>query len=564
MNRFLALIVCFVLCSPASAVDFTYLGAFKVPDATKAPWDENSLEYSEGRIAYNPAKNSIYISGHDWYQRVSEISIPALKTGALNTLNTAAWIQEPVNIAGRIPQYTLEDTVKIGGMTVDEQGRLIVAFYEFYDGDADAVRSHIVVTTPANLKTSQITGLCQVGTMGGGFVGGYMCRVPDEWRAQIGKPFLTGMAGIAVTGRTSNGPAAFGFDPAQLSQTSVTDVVPLVYYPLTNPLRKEDTQNDYFNTSTQIRGVTIHGDEVCFWGTHGTGPWSYTQGGSTDPYRPNDNVHAPPYRYQRWIYKMADLLAVKAGTKKAWEIQPRVEAYTMPSYGDSSKYAGGVSFDPSTNRVFVAQKYGDTAKPVIHVFQANGSVVVPPDTTPPVISNVRVVEVTETSAKVAWSTDEASDTRVEYGTTNSFGNLKVVDETVTEHSYTINGLLEGTQYSYRVKSWDRAPIRNSATSPTFTFTTVAHVDPTEELQQRILELEAEVAALETENDTLRANVASLSDQVHGMMLQIDSLAAEVIAKDAQLLNLQQLLDAANAKVEELLNTLSQIHQLSTP
>jgi hypothetical protein len=527
MTRILSLLVLLSLAAQAVAVDFTYIGAFKTPSATSAPWDANSVEYSEARLAFNPAKNSLFISGHDWHQRIAEISIPTPKTGALGGLPTATWIQQPANVTWRVPQYTLEDTVKIGGMIVDDQGRLIVGLYEYYDGDADAVRSHYVVESPANLTTSKIVGLCQVGTLGGGYVGGYMCRVPDELRAQIGKPFLTGMAGIAVTGRASNGPAAFGFDPAALSQQATADATPLVYYPLSNPLRKEDTQNDYFNTSTQIRGVTIHGDEVCFWGTHGTGPWSYTQGGSTDPYRPGDNVHAPPYRYQRWVYKLADLLAVKAGTKKPWEIQPRVEAYTMPSYGDSSKYAGGVAFDPATNRVFVGQRYGDGAKPVIHVFQVSGTTTPPVDATPPVIANVQIVDVTETSATVTWTTDEVSDTRVEFGTSTSYGAVAVKPESVTSHAFTLDGLTPGTLYNLRVKSWDNAPVRNSATSGNFTFTTLAPepVDPTLELLERIKQLESQLSESQSANVELTQQMESLKAAVNSMREKMNQAKA---------------------------------------
>lgn len=506
---------------------FTYLGAFRLPAGSG---DTTSLDYSEGRIAFNPLRNSLYISGHDWYQRIGEVTIPALKTGSLSGLNTASWLQTPVAVSSRIPQYTLEDTVKIGGMILDNQNRLIVTLYEYYDGDADAVRSHYVVTTPTNLTNSPVIGLCQVGANGGGYVGGYMAKVPDAYVAQIGKPYVTGMAGIAVTGRTSNGPALFGFDPADLSQSTIAQAVPLVYYPLTNPLRKEDTQNDYFNTSTAIRGVTFHGDEVVFWGTHGTGPWSYTQGGSTDPYRPGDNVHAPPYRYQRWTYKIADLLAVKAGTKQPWSIQPTVEGYAMPAYGDSSKYAGSTALDPATNRIFVAQRYGDTARPVIHVFQASGTVTPPADTTAPAIASVLAIP-GETSCNISWTTDEASDSRVEYTETDFPGTVAINQSMVTSHVIELTGLQHSVTYNFRVKSRDAAG--NAGISNAATFTTLTPPpSPCAELE---------------------AQVASMASQIATLQLQITSLQLAVANKDAQLLQ-------ANT---DLSNALSEVARVNT-
>jgi hypothetical protein len=46
----------------------------------------------------------------------------------------------------------------------------------------------------------------------------------------------------------------------------------------------------------------------------------------------------------------------------------------------------------------------------------------PPDTTAPTISSVTSSSITGTGATIAWTTNEASDSQVEYGTTSSYGN----------------------------------------------------------------------------------------------------------------------------------------------
>ncbi len=96
----------------------------------------------------------------------------------------------------------------------------------------------------------------------------------------------------------------------------------------------------------------------------------------------------------------------------------------------------------------------------------------PPDITPPVISAVVSTNVLSDSATVSWTTNEVSDTQVEYGTTTSYGSMTPLNSLfVTSHSASIGGLQPNTLYHYRVRSRDRAG--NLAVSTDFTFTTQA-------------------------------------------------------------------------------------------
>jgi len=93
-----------------------------------------------------------------------------------------------------------------------------------------------------------------------------------------------------------------------------------------------------------------------------------------------------------------------------------------------------------------------------------------PDVTPPVISNVNASNITTTTATINWSTDEASDSQVEYGLDTNYGSVSTLDATrVISHTTVISGLTAGTIYHYRVKSKDAAG--NLAVSGNFTFTT---------------------------------------------------------------------------------------------
>ncbi|TSC72144.1 MAG: fibronectin, type III domain-containing protein, partial [Parcubacteria group bacterium Gr01-1014_38] len=115
------------------------------------------------------------------------------------------------------------------------------------------------------------------------------------------------------------------------------------------------------------------------------------------------------------------------------------------------------------------------------------------DTTPPVISTVAAGSITNTTATITWTTDEPSDSQVEYGTTITYGSSTTLDPArVTSHSQVISGLTANTLYHYRVKSRDAAG--NLATSGDFTFTTLT-ATPT--LAPRLLLTPGRLAQLQT-------------------------------------------------------------------
>ncbi|WP_347107526.1 galactose oxidase-like domain-containing protein [Paenarthrobacter sp. S56] len=92
------------------------------------------------------------------------------------------------------------------------------------------------------------------------------------------------------------------------------------------------------------------------------------------------------------------------------------------------------------------------------------------DTTPPVISAVSAGTPGSTAATITWSTDEASSSQVEYGTTVAYGQSTVQNPALqTAHSEALSGLSPGILYHYRVKSADASG--NLAVSGDATFTT---------------------------------------------------------------------------------------------
>ncbi len=99
-----------------------------------------------------------------------------------------------------------------------------------------------------------------------------------------------------------------------------------------------------------------------------------------------------------------------------------------------------------------------------------------PDTTPPVISVVKVTNISSSamggSAEITWTTDEPATSQVSYGTSAGYGTLQPsqTDTTlVTFHDVILNALPPNTTFHYKVMSRDAAG--NERSSPDATFVT---------------------------------------------------------------------------------------------
>ncbi|MGQ9583658.1 MAG: fibronectin type III domain-containing protein, partial [Thermoplasmatota archaeon] len=120
-----------------------------------------------------------------------------------------------------------------------------------------------------------------------------------------------------------------------------------------------------------------------------------------------------------------------------WEEFRETRAYTLPS-GDGVK----------TVFFRVRDRAGNVAGSV------SDAIIL--DTTPPLISNIQVVGITDTSATVTWATSEEADSGVDWGLTSSYGSSMRDDAFTTAHSLTLKGLSASTTYHFRVHSTDRA------------------------------------------------------------------------------------------------------------
>jgi hypothetical protein len=350
--------------------DLVYQGAFLVPGSANGG----------SALAYNPANNSLFMSGSDQQDWTAEVSIPQIVNSTnVSDLQTATLLQNYTGaLEGKIGQINPSDTngEVIGGYLV-YNGNLYVSAYSFYDSGGTQTGSHFV--RPLNLSaTGQVKGPFRVGP-DPHFTAGYMTLIPPEWQAAFGGPALTGHCCVAIISVQSSGPSVSVFDPSNVGGSSTqVAATRLVGYPDGHQLGPGiSTQNNIYNLTTQVNGVVFPRgtSSVLFIGTHGTGPYCYGEascdGDLAQPYKGN---HAYPYVAQIWAYAANDLLAVKNGTKQQYEIQPyAVWDLTLPfTIVPNSNDIGGAAYDPSTQRIYVMQREAvGNYEPVIYVFKVS-------------------------------------------------------------------------------------------------------------------------------------------------------------------------------------------------
>lgn len=340
----------------------SYLGSFTLPaqDANGRP-----LGYGGHALSVNPAGNSLFFGGHDWYQELCEVGIPStIGIGAGTIVRGCTDVTEGM-LAGA-GNYN----VKLGG-TLVYNGRLIVSAYEYYDADGSQVNTHGVSGT--NLAaTADFRGWYPLAAAAAPrSMGGYMTVIPEEWRPHLGGPALTGLCCVSILSTTSAGPAATVFDPDDVGVKSPIPGSTLLHYPLGNATTHDGTEsNAIFVQSDAVVGIAFPAGSrsVLFFGRNGNGAYCYGTGADChDPVDGSKGTHAYPYVHQVWAYDAMELLAVKSGQKQPWQVRPYATWQLPEMDSGGSATIRGAAYDPATRRVYITEGFGDA--PVVHVYR---------------------------------------------------------------------------------------------------------------------------------------------------------------------------------------------------
>ncbi len=91
------------------------------------------------------------------------------------------------------------------------------------------------------------------------------------------------------------------------------------------------------------------------------------------------------------------------------------------------------------------------------------------DVTPPVVLSVTVYNITNQSAIVNWTTNEVSNSSINYGTTVALGTNRFIRDSVTDHMINLTALVNSTLHFFNLTSCDASG--NCITNGTLNFTT---------------------------------------------------------------------------------------------
>jgi hypothetical protein len=383
--------------------DLTYLGAFRLPDGP----EEIGWQYSGSAMTYYPDGDpdgpddgypgSIFGTGHDWNQYVSEISIPVpviSPTKNVDDLNTATTLQEFQNIRGdlfgefEIPRVGLEYLPAQGEQTT---GKLYFAWAQ-HMGEGETNASH--GWSELDLSNPQPAGPWRIGDYWNYVTGDYIFAIPQEW-ADVNTPGMYLATGrFRDGGQGARGPSLFAYGPWNEGNPPAPDstlpAIPLLLY--TDVTADNDFTLDNYQHSDEWSGGAwlTAGDKsaVIFVGTKGQGDCWYGNPDGPCLDCENRGWWSDSFVGQILFYDPADLAAVARGEMGPEGPQPYatldIDQYLYHIESSQQKsHVGAASFDRERGLLYVFEPLADGDKSLVHVWQvaAEGAAVRAPATT---------------------------------------------------------------------------------------------------------------------------------------------------------------------------------------
>ena len=210
--------------------DFSYLGAFRLPDSGERPktfaWGGNAMTFrpaASGKAATGELPGSLFIMGHDRMaygelpdgNQIAELSIPRpARNKNVNALPKARFLQRFHDVAGG--RFSGLDELPRTGMAylnVPATGPKIHLSWGQHFQPSPDVPSHAWLSP--QLNRPDFKGSWHIGRQSGYAVNGYMFVIPKDWADKHvgGRRVATGR--FRDGGWSGMGPALFAYQPWQ-------------------------------------------------------------------------------------------------------------------------------------------------------------------------------------------------------------------------------------------------------------------------------------------------------------------------------------------------------------
>ncbi len=388
--------------TPIQPADLVYQGAFRLPDAPGTPenvgweWGGSAMTYYPDGDPDGPSDGtpgSIFGSGHDQTQYVSEIKIPVPIISSdkdVDDLNTAETLQDFYDIRGNlydgrfeaweIPRAGLAYLPKQGSQTTDK----LHFCWGVHMQEGDTGPSH--GWCELDLSAPQSAGIWRIGGYWNYATTDYLFDIPQSWADTYtpGKYLATGR--FRDGGQGGEGPSLFAYglnEGTPPTSGTLLSATPLLLYGTAyedNP----PTMNNYHHSDEWSGGAWLTASDksaVIFVGTKGQGDcWYGCADGTYEPPWPDDcdrGWWSTSFVGQILFYDPADLAAVAQGGMETWEPQPyvtlEIDEYLYHIESSQQKYhVGAASFDRERGLLYVFEPLADGDKPLVHVWRVDG------------------------------------------------------------------------------------------------------------------------------------------------------------------------------------------------
>jgi hypothetical protein len=382
--------------------DLVYVGAFRLPDVPPGTPEGIGWEWGGSAMAYYPDGDpagpddgypgSIFGTGHNWNQYISEINIPVPVVSLsqdVNDLNTAGTLQEFQNVRGNLYDGRFEDweIPRVGLVYLPRQGSQTTDKLYFGWGvhlqELDDGPSH--GWCELDLSNPQPAGIWRIGGYVNYVSTDYMFEIPQAWADAYtpGQYLATGR--FRDGGQGAEGPSLIAYGPWNEGNPPAPDstlsATPLILY---GSVYEENppAMNDYHHSDEWSGAAWLsagNDSAVIFVGTKGQGECWYGCADGTDaPPWPDDcnrGWWSTSFVGQMLFYDPSDLAAVAQGEMQPFEPQPYatldLDPYLYHIASTQQWYhVGAADFDRERGLLYIFEPLADGDKPLLHVWRA--------------------------------------------------------------------------------------------------------------------------------------------------------------------------------------------------
>ena len=378
--------------------DLLYLGAFRLPsdapDEIGWMWSGEALTYYPDGDTSGPDDGfpgSLFGTGHNWNQYVSEISIPVpvISPGKnLEELNIATTLQPFQDIRRGLFDWPLEQP-RVGleylpPQGEQESGKLYFCWAQHLDEGATQP-SHGWVEL--DLSNPQPAGPWRIGEYWNYVTTDYIFAIPQEWADGYTPGMRLATGRYRDGGQGSLGPSLFAYGPwnagnPPASGTTLSAIPLLLYgdvYEEGSPAMNDYAHSDHWSGGAWL---TAGGKSaVVFVGTKGLGETWY--GCADGTVWPEDPPYPPECPERGWwseqfaaqivLYSPTDLAAVATGAMEPGEPQPYavldIEDVLYNADFVLLNHLGAAAFDRERGLLYVLEPLADEDKSLVHVWR---------------------------------------------------------------------------------------------------------------------------------------------------------------------------------------------------